>query len=278
VLTAAALVDSGTATPETRVKIPARLATGGRYISDAFDHGEIRLNLRGVVALSSNIGTALLARQLTKQQLYDYLVRFGLGARTGIELPGESVGIAPKADMSDSQRDQVAFGQAIAVTGIQQAAAVAGIINNGVYHPPTVIKRATDAEGREVPIERRPPRRVISPESSAHVRDLMGAVIDSENGQRNLKLDSYTTGGKTGTAQRADTTCRCYRGYVTSFIGFAPLDDPRVLTYIVISNPRAGSSGTATAAPVYRDLMNFALPRYSVPPDARPHNPKPTEW
>jgi cell division protein FtsI (penicillin-binding protein 3) len=278
VLTAAALVDSGTATPETRVKIPPRLATGGRFIKDAFPHGEIRLNLRGVVARSSNIGTALLARQLSKQHLHGYLVRFGLGARTGIELPGESAGIAPAADMADSQRDQVAFGQALAVTGIQQAAAVAGIINHGVYHPPTVIKRATDHEGQEVPITRRPPRRVISPESSAQVRDLMGAVIDSENGQRKLKLEAYTTGGKTGTAQRADTKCRCYRGYVTSFIGFAPLDDPRLLTYVVISNPRRGSTGTSTAGPVYRDLMNFALPRYSVPPDARPHDPKPTEW
>jgi cell division protein FtsI (penicillin-binding protein 3) len=210
--------------------------------------------------------------------LHDYLVRFGLGARTGIELPGGSPGIAPAPDMGDGQRDRVAFGQAIAVTGIQQAAAIAGIINNGVYHPPTVIKGATDHEGREVPINRRPPRRVISPESSAQVRDLMGAVIDSENGQRNLKLDNYTTGGKTGTAQRADTKCGCYRGYVTSFLGFAPLDDPRLLTYVVISNPRRGSSGTTTAGPVYRDLMNFALPRYSVPPDARPHDPKPTEW
>jgi cell division protein FtsI (penicillin-binding protein 3) len=279
VLTAAALVDSSTATPETRVKVPTRLATGGRFIKDAFDHGVLRLNLRGVIALSSNMGTALLARQLSEQQLHDYLVRFGLGARTGIELPGESAGIVtPVADMQPGQRDQIAFGQAIAVTGIQQAAAIAGIINDGVYHPPTVIKGATDAEGREVSIERRAPRRVISPESSAQVRDLMGAVIDSENGQRHLKLDRYTTGGKTGTAQRADTKCRCYRGYVTSFIGFAPLDEPRVLTYVVISNPKRGSTGTATAGPVYRDLMNVALPRYSVPPDARPHNPKPTEW
>jgi cell division protein FtsI (penicillin-binding protein 3) len=278
VLTAAALVDSGTATPETRVKIPARLASEDRSIKDAFDHGELRLNLRGVVALSSNIGTALLARQLSKQQLHDYLMRFGLGARTGIELPGESAGIAPKADMDDGQRDQVAFGQAIAVTGIQQAAAIAGIINDGVYQPPTVIKGATDAEGREVPIERRPPRRIISPESSAQVRDMMGAVIDSPNGQRNLKMDQYTTGGKTGTAQRADTKCRCYEGYVTSYIGFAPLDDPRLLTYVVISNPKRGDTGTQTAGPVFRDLMNVALPRYSVLPDARPHNPKPTRW
>jgi cell division protein FtsI (penicillin-binding protein 3) len=279
VLTAAALVDAGTATPETRVKVPVRLATGGRYITDSFDHGVLRLNLRGVIARSSNMGTALLARQLTEQRLHDYLVRFGLGARTGIELPGESAGIVtPVAKMRPGQRDQVAFGQAVAVTGIQQAAAIAGIINDGVYHPPTVIKGATDSEGRAVPIERRLPRRVISPESSAQVRDLMAAVIDSENGQRHLKLDSYMTGGKTGTAQRADTKCHCYRGYVTSFIGFAPLDDPRLLTYVVITNPRRGDTGTATAAPVYRDLMNFALPRYSVPPDAQPHEPKPTEW
>ncbi len=279
VLTAAALVDSGTATPETRVKVPVELATGGRYITDSFDHGVLRLNLRGVIARSSNMGTALLARQLPEQRLHDYLVRFGLGSRTGIELPGESRGIiTPVAKMQPGQRDQVAFGQALAVTGIQQAAAVSGIINQGVYNPPTVIKGATDADGREVPIERRPPRRVISPESSAMVRDLMGAVIDTENGQRHLKLDDYTTGGKTGTAQRADTTCGCYRGYVTSFIGFAPLDDPRVLTYVVISNPRAGDTGTGTAAPVYKDLMNFALPRYSVQPDARPYHPKPTEW
>jgi cell division protein FtsI (penicillin-binding protein 3) len=279
VLTAAALVDSGTATPETRVKVPAKLATGGRYITDAFDHGVLRLNLRGVIARSSNMGTALLARQLSEQRLHDYLVRFGLGARTGIELPGESAGIlTPVARMRPGQRDQVAFGQAVAVTGIQQAAAIAGIINDGVYHPPTVIKGATDSEGREVPIERRLPRRVISPESSAQVRDLMAAVIDSENGQRHLKLDNYMTGGKTGTAQRADTKCRCYRGYVTSFIGFAPLDDPRLLTYVVITNPRRGDTGTATAGPVYRDLMDFALPRYSVPPEVRPHEPKPTEW
>jgi cell division protein FtsI (penicillin-binding protein 3) len=106
----------------------------------------------------------------------------------------------------------------------------------------------------------------------------MQAVIDSVNGQRNLKLDRYTSGGKTGTAQRADTTCGCYRGYVTSFVGFAPLDDPQILTYVVISNPRRGDTGSATAAPAYRDIMNIVLPRYSVAPDARPHKPLPTKW
>ena len=106
----------------------------------------------------------------------------------------------------------------------------------------------------------------------------MAAVIDSVNGQRSLSLQGYRTGGKTGTAQRADTKCRCYRGYVTSFAGFAPLDDPQILTYVVITNPRKADTGSTTAGPVYQDVMAIALPRYSVPPGAKPRKPLPTEW
>ena len=72
----------------------------------------------------------------------------------------------------------------------------------------------------------------------------MQAVIDSPNGQRNLSLENYQSGGKTGTAQRADTKCGCYKGYVTSFVGFAPLDDPQILTYVVVTNPRKADTGT----------------------------------
>jgi cell division protein FtsI (penicillin-binding protein 3) len=278
ILTSAALLDTGTVTPSTRVVIPSRLASGGRSIKDHFSHGVLHYTMRGVIADSSNIGTVLLTRQLDKQKLHEYLVSFGLGSKTNIELPGESAGILPKPDMTNGQRDQIAFGQAMAVTAIQEAAAIAGIVNGGIYNPPTVIKRATDGEGKEVALLRAPQRRVISEQSSAQVRELMQAVIDSVNGQQNLKLDRYTTGGKTGTAQRADTKCGCYRGYVTSFVGFAPLDDPQILTYVVISNPKSGDTGSVTAAPAYRDTMNVALPRYSVAPDAKPHKPLPTTW
>ncbi len=277
VLTSAALIDSGTATPESKVKVPNRLPSDGMSIKDSVSHKELKLLLRGVIARSSNIGTALLTRQLDKATLHDYLVDFGLGGPTGIELPGEATGITPPADMTDGRRDQVAFGQALSVTGIQQAAAVAGVINGGIYNPPSVIKKVTDSAGREVSTDDRQPRRVISAQSSAQVRDLMAAVIDSENGQKSLKLDAYQTGGKTGTAQRADASGR-YKGYVTSFVGFAPLDDPQILTYVVMSNPKRGDTGSGTAAPVYRDIMNVALPRYSVPPNTAKHKPLPTEY
>ena len=131
-----------------------------------------------------------------------------------------------------------------------------------------------------VDVGSRAPRRVVSAKTSAQVRDVMQAVIDTNSGQRNLKLAAYTSGGKTGTAQRADPKLHRYRGYVTSFIGFAPLNDPTLLTYVVVNNPHGSrwDSGTAVSAPVYRDLMNVALPRYGVQPDAKKHKPKPLYW
>jgi cell division protein FtsI (penicillin-binding protein 3) len=280
VITSAALIDSGTATPDTKISIPMRLPSGGASIKDAFAHeaNPLHYRLRGAIAKSSNIGVALVTRQMNRAKLNSYWQAFGLGSRTGIELPGESAGIIPPADMTNSQRDQAAFGQAISVTAIQEAAAIAGIVNGGIYHPPTIVAKATDANGNVVKLDDRTPRRIVSAKTSASVRDLMQAVIDSDNGQQNLKLDAYTSGGKTGTAQRADPVLHRYKGYVTSYVGFAPLNDPTLLTYVVVNNPRKGDTGTSVAAPVYKDLMNLALPRYAVEPDARKHKALPTTW
>lgn len=280
ILTSAALIDSGTATTQTRVKIPPRLPSNGRSIKDSFSHGTLYYLMRGVIARSSNIGTILLTRQMSKQTLIDYLRSFGLGSRTGIEVPSESAGILPKGStLKDATRDQVAFGQALSVTGVQEAAAISGILNGGTYNSPTVIKSASDLTGKPVAVERRPTRQVVTPETSLAVRDLMRAVVvDTENGQKNLSLPNYQTGGKTGTAQRADEGCQCYKGYVTSYVGFAPLDDPTYLTYVVVTNPKKGDTGTSVAAPVYKDIMNFALPRYSVPPNTKKPKTNPIEY
>jgi cell division protein FtsI (penicillin-binding protein 3) len=276
VLTSAALLDSHTTTPTTRVQIPNRLQSGDRKIKDHVDHGTLHYLMRGVIAKSSNIGTVLMTRQMPTQLLRDYLASFGLGSRTGIELPNESAGILPPGSMADYTRDQVAFGQAVSVTGVQEAAAIAGIINGGRYNPPTVIASASDSTGQSVSVDRRPARQVISSDASAAVRDLMQAVVDRN--PKNLALDNYQSGGKTGTAQRSDQKCHCYRGYVTSYVGFAPLNDPQILTYVVINNPHRGDTGSGVAAPAYKDIMDFALPRYSVAPDNKLSKPKPIEY
>ncbi|MCW2809875.1 MAG: ftsI [Friedmanniella sp.] len=279
VLTSAALIDGGFVDPETPVKVPPLLKSGDLTIKDHFVHPEIHLNMRGVIANSSNIGTALLARQGTKQSLHDYLASFGLGAKTGIEVPGESQGILPSGSMTDITRDQIAFGQALSVTAVQEAAAIAGIVNDGVYNPPTVVKQATDGNGNAVSLgDTRTPRRIVSSTTSAEVRDLMEAVVDLRAGTSPLKLPAYRTGGKTGTAQLANTKCHCYRGYVTSYVGVAPISDPQILTYVVVTDPKKDASGSAVAAPVYRDIMNFALPRYGVMPDTSKPSVPVTTW
>ncbi len=215
---------------------------------------------------------------MPKAQLVDYLRSFGLGSKTGIELPSESSGIVPGRDLKNITRDQVAFGQSIAVTGIQEVAALAGLLNGGLYNPPTLIKGATTSDGAAAPLPARQPRRIVSAETSEVVRDLMGAVVDTPNGQNNLRLTDYQSGGKTGTAQRVDPKCGCYRGYVTSYVGYAPLDDPQLITYVVLNNPKKGDTGTGVAAPVFQDIMHFALPRYSVPPNTRQPEPKRIRW
>lgn len=270
VLTSAALIDSGAAGPETRVSVPGSVSSGGGRIKDHYSHGTLQLNMRGIVSHSSNIGTVLLSRQMDKATLQKYLSSFGLGQKTGIEVPGESAGSLPPADMKDYTRDQISFGQGLSVNAVQEAAAIAAVVNGGVYHRPTVLKSATNADGSPIAIDRSEPRRVISEDTSAQVRDLMESVVArTPSVGSQLMLDNYSSGGKTGTAERYEPKCGCYRGYVTSFVGFAPLDNPRLLTYVVIDNPRRGDSGSATAAPVYKDLMEFALPRYGVAPDQK---------
>ena len=280
VLTAAALLESGHAGEGTRLSIPNRLPSGPYLIKDHFEHSDdYRLNMRGVIAKSSNIGTAMLSRQMPIDQLHNYLVKFGLGAKTGIELPGESLGTLPGTEMEPMTRDRVAFGQGLAVTGIQEVSAISGLLNGGVYNPPTIIKSATDSDGKPVALPVREPRRIVSTKTSAEIRDLMRAVVDnSSTGKYSLRLDGYTSGGKTGTAQRG--TAKGYKGYITSYVGFAPLKDPQIITYVVINNPKKGDpTGTQVAAPVFRDIMQYALPRYSVAPSKNAVlKPKPIDW
>lgn len=279
ILTIAALADAGLVTPDTRVVVPASVASGDHRITDSFAHGEIRLTARGVVAKSSNIGTVLLARQMKSEDLSAYLRSFGLGSRTGIELPGESVGTLPDGGMASYTHDQIAFGQGLSVTPIQNAAALAAVLNGGIYHQPTIIAQATDASGNPVELERAEPRRVISEEASAMVREMSQAVLAEGGTGVHLNLASYTSGGKTATAQRVDPDCGCYRGFTASWMQFAPLDDPELLVLVTIDQPVNGRYGGTLAGPVAQDVLSYALPRYDVLPQEEPEPPsRPLEW
>jgi len=271
VLTMAALIDSGTITPDTAIEVPASIVSGGSAITDSFGHGTLHLTARGVLAQSSNIGTALLARQMDKGSLAAYLRSFGLGSPTGIELPGEgagSLGIVPDATMPDYQRDRVAFGQSISVTAMQEAAAVAAVVNGGIYHAPTLIAAVKDAAGKPLPLDRAPARQVVSATTSAAVVNMMESVIAAPQFAATRSLPGYRVAGKSGTAQRVDPRTGKYSGYTASFLMVAPVEDPRILVYVVLDQPINGHAGSEVALPPTRAIMQVALPRYGVPPSA----------
>ncbi len=264
-LTMAALIDLGLVKPSDVVEVPDRIRSGDQYITDAESLPD-RLYARGVFAKSSNIGTIILARKAEKQALRDYYLSFGLGQKTGVGLPGESAGILPPADMEDYARDGSAFGgSAIAVTLIQQAAAVAALANDGIYNPPTLISSTTLPDGTVADYPSDAPHRVVSSDTAAVMMSMMETMAQQST-SRTFDVPGYRVGAKTGTSKVFNTTCNCFRGLVTSAIAVAPVEDPQVLVYVVIDNPkRDGSSGSSVAGPVVQDLTAIALARYGVP-------------
>ncbi len=277
VLTAAALLDARKVTPRTRIVVPSRLPRQDRVIGDYWDHGRLKLTLTGVIAKSSNIGTVLAADQMGAARLHDYLTRFGLGQKTGVGLSGEASGIMAAAkDWSPINKATIAFGQSLSVNVLQMAAAINTIANGGVYLAPKIRNSTQDSAAA-------PPtagRRVISKRAATLTSRMMEAVVDPVRGTAPLAgIPGYRIAGKTGTAQRANPTCGCYDGTVTvSFAGFAPADAPRFLVYVVIHNPRKGGGGGTVAAPAFRQIMNFLLQRYGVPPTGNRQRPLPVTW
>ncbi|MCL2783612.1 MAG: penicillin-binding protein 2 [Propionibacteriaceae bacterium] len=265
VLTMAALIDQGLITPDTKVEIPSSIKSGANTVYDSWRHGTLYLTARGVLTYSSNIGTLLLARKSDPQALTTYLASFGLGQPTGIQLPGEASGQL-NMDPPGYQRDRMAFGQSISVTAIQEAAAIAGVTNGGIYHQPTIIKSVTDAAGNPVPQPALISKRVVSEQTSAAVVNMMQSVTESSVYGKTRLIPDYSWGGKTGTAQRYDAATGGYRGTTASFVGIGPTSDPQFLVYVVMDNPTGGASGAEAAFPVARDLMMVTLSHYGVPP------------
>lgn len=265
VLTMAALLDAGVITPDTRLVVPPNIQSGDHVVRDVWQHGYANATARGVLAYSSNIGTIMMTRQMDTAAYRDALARFGLGRPTGIELPGEASGFLPPANMPSYTRDQVSFGQGLAVTAIQNAAAIAGVLNDGVYNSPTIVRSGKGADGSPVAVRRGESRRIVSSETSKGVASMMESVVGPGAFGEALAMDEYRVGGKTGTSENYDAEKGAYSGYTSSFVGMAPAENPRILTYVVVEDPTNGHTGGAVAGPVAWDMLRTALPRYGVP-------------
>jgi cell division protein FtsI (penicillin-binding protein 3) len=264
-LTMAAVIEEGKATPRTVLSVPDHIERSGEVINDYYGHGEEQMTLAGVLAKSSNVGTLLAAERIDKKAFRERLVAFGLGARPGLGLPGESAGRLPK-EWADLTRDTIAFGQGVSVSTMQMATAYATIANGGLRLPARLVDATIDADGTETVAATGSPIRVVSEQTAAAVTLMMEAVMGEDGTGHRASVDGYRVAGKTGTAQRVNPSCGCYEGYNSSFMGFAPADDPRYVVVVSVLNPRNGNSGGALAGPVFADVMGFTLAHMGVAP------------
>jgi cell division protein FtsI (penicillin-binding protein 3) len=282
VLTVSSLMDLGLVTPRTKIVVPPQLQREDRPINDWFTHGTIHLTLAGVIAKSSNIGTVLAADKFEQGQLYDYLSAFGLGQPTDIGVRGESQGLLPDGSAWTHQmQDRIAFGQSVAVNGVQMAAAVNTIANGGVRISPSLIQgEATTDTGDLVGTDTTTKRRVVSAAAARDTMRMMERVVDPEVGVApGAAIPGYRVAGKTGTAQATGEECGCYDGtFDVSFAGFAPADDPRFTVYVVVKNPRNGGGGGSVGGPAFAKIMSYTLQRYAVPPTGTRPSRLPVEW
>ena len=281
VLTLSSLIDAGKVTPRTKIVVPPLAHVLGEAIKDWFPHGRIHLTLTGVLAKSSNIGTLRAASLFSPRQLHDYLASFGLGHRTNVGVRGESAGLLPPtAVWSSLSRATIAFGQGVSVNAVQMTAAINTVANGGVYVSPSLIQgSATTDSGRVVGTDTVTTRRVISSGAARATAMMMERVLDPEDGVApGAAIPGYRVAGKTGTAQRVDPDCGCYRGFTVSFAGFAPADDPRFTVYVVIQNPGVDGGGGSLAGPVFAKIMSHLLRRYGVEPTGTPPSTLPVEW
>ncbi|MHC3473403.1 peptidoglycan D,D-transpeptidase FtsI family protein [Streptomyces sp. 7R007] len=275
IMSMAAVLQENVATPLTHVVVPNRLQRGDRLFKDDVDHATWDLTLNGVLAKSSNIGTILATGQLGKTQaqankvLYSYLRKFGIGSYTGLGFPGETKGIlAPPDKWSTSQQYTIPFGQGVSLNAMQAASVYSTIANGGVRVEPTLVRGTKGPDGRFTPAAKPKKTRVVSARTAKTLAQMLESVVDDQEGTgTKARIPGYRVAGKTGTANRVDPATGKYRGYTSSFAGFAPADNPRVTVYCAIQNATKGSYfGGQICGPIFKQVMEFALKTLQVPP------------
>jgi cell division protein FtsI (penicillin-binding protein 3) len=230
----------------------------GTRISDS--HREGLLTVRGIFEQSSNIGMAKLSTRINDDVFYKYLRDFGFSNTTSISLPGEAPGQLKKpSNFTPITKAFMSFGYEIAVTPLQLISAYSAIVNGGSLYQPYIVKSITDHSGNIV-IENKPKkiRTVINKSTSDLMKDFMIGVVQRGTGT-SARLDNVLIGGKTGTSQRLVNKSYSASSHNSSFIGFFPADNPKVICYILINAPKLGQYGGLVAAPVFREIVKHII-------------------
>ena len=268
VITAAAAIEEGIVTPETRMVVPGELPVPrAGTIHDSHAHGPEKMTFAGVLGTSSNVGTVMVGQQLSKQQRYDYLRAFGIGSEQ-LGMPGETAGILAGPDEWDGRTEyNVLFGQGYGVNVLQAAQVYATLANGGVRVPPHVIAGTTAADGSFTPADPGDGTRVVSEGTARQVIGMLEGAVGEEGTGASASVPGYRVAGKTGTAEDLPASRASGKPeYTASFIGMAPAEDPRIILAVTLQHPQDGHFGGPVAGPVFADVMGYALQQRGVAP------------
>ncbi len=283
IFSVAAALEEGTVAPDTEFDLG-----GGQFqvsprlkpIRDV-DHDPY-LTVTGIIKRSSNVGAAKIALKLGATRLYAALRRFGFGARTGVELPGEQPGMLRNgARWRDIELATISYGYGLTATPLQIAAALAALGNAGVYHEPRIVERVIDGDGTLLYEAQAAERRVVSERTAGQMVAMMATVFEGGR-QRGtgsaIVVPGFRCAGKTGTARRYDPATHAYAldHYLSSFAGLAPLDHPRLAIVALVDDPSGGDYfGGKVAGPVFARVASEALRYLGVPGEAEVCPPAP---
>ena len=257
--TVAGALEEGAIKPDTRFDLPPEIEVADRTIGEAHARGYANLSVGEILAQSSNVGSVMIGLKLGAKRFDKWVRRFGFGSTTGVDLPGESPGIVLRPrEYSGSSLGNMPIGQGLAVTPMQMAAGYSALANGGVLHEPTVIAGEAD-EGR----------RVVSERTAKQVTSMLEGVLAAGGTAEEASIPGYVLAGKTGTAEKPDPETGGYSDtrFFSSFIGFAPAKNPRLMVAVMVDEPQGMYYGGEVAAPAFERIMEFALPYLRIPPD-----------
>lgn len=265
----AACLEEFVVTPDTTFYCEqGKYKVGGHVIHDTHKYG--MTSVSDIVVYSSNIGAVKLGRELGYPTFCEYLKKFGFGSKTGIDLLGERTGfIRPYEKAREIDQATLFFGQGMSVTSLQMAMAMASIANGGKLMRPYVVRKIVDQAGRVV--EETSPkviRRVLSEKTCGQVTRILEGVVGDEGTGKMAAISGFRVAGKTGTSQKVDTETKRYsrQNYVSTFVGFVPADQPKFVILVVIDEPKGSYYGGVVAAPVFREVGQWALNYLKVNP------------
>ena len=254
------VLENGLAVATTPVETtPGYTVISGHTIRDHQNYG--LLDVTGVLTKSSNVGVTKLALQLDPEQMWDTYSRFGFGEATGTGFPGESAGVLRNhRRWRTLEQATISYGYGVSATPLQLAQAYATIANGGKLRQPTFIQGANN-----------PPISAIDPDIARSVARMLETVTTTEGTGKKASVANYRIAGKTGTSHKASASGYAAARYVSSFAGFGPASDPRLVCIVVINDPTGEEYyGGLVAAPLFSEVMTGAMRILNIPPDDYP--------